>query len=374
MSGKSVEMQLFEMRSAVDTNGLDSAIADRDVDPASVIAVLGKTCGTGLADDPERQAVEESILRSLCSGSLESPEAVRRRVRFILSSGAVGPIVPHIAVISRSSRESTALASKRLTVGVAESEPLLPSEIGKMAHMDKVSRAVKTALHRSGVQTVDDVHCVLVRTPASIGDDSAEVTAFEERTSGGSFAAVGNNVEAMSYAVDAAALGVAAGLGEIDYGAVREAAIRSDWSLYSSVAWVTAGGKRPCAEIVLLGNSESSSSQLTIGHGITRDALDQEGMKHALRSAGLRFSCCPSEEDRKRVVLTIGKLSVPEGGLLRGLHTTMDADEDGTRIVKACGGTLLGSVIGTGCVLMSGGLNTHQGPPGMSPIAAVISV
>jgi len=129
------------------------------------------------------------------------------------------------------------------------------------------------------------------------------------------------------------------------------------------------------AEVLLLGNSANGVGDLRIGHGTTKDLLDTSGAKEALRSAGLRFDCCPSAADLERVVQVFAKLIIPQDGRARGKRTTLLDDADSAKTAKAVGGALIGSVIGRTAFFLSGGeRNSHQGPPGGSPIAAVIRV
>ena len=59
----------------------------------------------------------------------------------------------------------------------------------------------------------------------------------------------------------------------------------------------------------------------------------------------------------------------------RGKRTTLLDDADSAKTAKAVGGALIGSVIGRTAFFLSGGeRNSHQGPPGGSPIATVIRV
>src|SRR5437867_3905520 len=68
----------------------------------------------------------------------------------------------------------------------------------------------------------------------------------------------------MALSRGASALGVALALGEIK--AAPEAAICSDWSLYSSVASTSAGVELLRNEIVVLGNAVGWAGDLLIGH------------------------------------------------------------------------------------------------------------
>jgi cyanuric acid amidohydrolase len=178
---------------------------------------------------------------------------------------------------------------------------------------------------------------------------------------------------AFCYANDAAALGVALALGEVPEGSLSDDVVRQNWDLYSEVASTSAAPDKVRAEILVLGNSTAGLGDLRIGHGVTKDLIDTTGVKDALRSAGMRFDCCPSDADLERVVQVFAKLIIPQDGRARGHRNTLLDDIEAAKTTKSMGGALIGSVIGRTAFYMSGGeRNSHQGPPGGSPVAAVI--
>src|SRR5207237_7808370 len=114
-----------------------------------------------------------------------------------------------------------------------------------------------------------------------------------------------------AYANDAAALGAALALGEVPEERLSDGAIRHDWDLYSEVAMTSSGGEKRHGEVVVFANSRTSASALRIGHGATKDFIDAEGVRDALRSTGLEFDCLPSEEDLSRLVHVFAKSVIP---------------------------------------------------------------
>jgi cyanuric acid amidohydrolase len=178
---------------------------------------------------------------------------------------------------------------------------------------------------------------------------------------------------AFCFANDGCALGVALALEEVAEGDLSDEVVRRDWDLYSEVASTSAAPDKVRAEVLVLGNAITGVGDLRIGHGTTKDMLDTSGIKEALRSAGLEFDCCPSAADLERVVQVFAKLIIPQDGRARGNRTTLLDDFEAAKTTKAVGGTLIGSVIGRTAFYMSGGeRNSHQGPPGGSPVAVVI--
>jgi cyanuric acid amidohydrolase len=107
---------------------------------------------------------------------------------------------------------------------------------------------------------------------------------------------------------------------------------------------------------------------------VTRDFIDAEGVRDALRSAGIRFgNGLPSEADLSRLVHVFAKSVIPGSDQIRGQRITLLDDPDAYQIGKALGGMLIASVTGRTANYVSGGeRNSHQGPPGGNIVAAVV--
>jgi cyanuric acid amidohydrolase len=300
---------------------------------------------------------------------------VAKHVTFVLSGGCPGVITPHITAITREwedgSGARTGKDRKRLVVGIAGSEPILPEEVGRMGEIRKVAAAVREAMAEGGVQDPTDVHLAMVKVPgltvASIGD--AESRGQTVVTRDLTFGPEG----AGAYSNDAAALGVAMALGEVAEDKLNDDVVRKDWNLYSEVAMTSSGGEKRHGEVVVLANASPSSSALRIGHAMTRDFIDADGVRNAIRSAGLQFDCQPSEQDLSRLVHVFAKSVIPGSDRIRGQRITLLDDHDGYQIGKALGGMLVASVTGRTTNYVSGGeRNSHQGPPDGNIVAAVV--
>jgi cyanuric acid amidohydrolase len=103
------------------------------------------------------------------------------------------------------------------------------------------------------------------------------------------------------------------------------------------------------------------------------DAVDLEGVRGALRDAGLGFDCQPSGADAERIAAVFAKAEAPVGGMLRGYRTTMlsDADINYERHARAAVGAVITSLTLDPRIFVSGGTE-HQCPPGAAPIAAIV--
>ena len=367
-----VEMFVCPMATPSDTSEI-TALFEQGVKGDNVVALIGKSEGTGLHDDFGRELADLALREAVGAAMGVSREEVADRVAIVLSGGSFGVVTPHVTVVTRELAEDSAGgdAAKRLVVGQAFSEPILAEDVGRMGQIRKVAEAVRAAQSEAQIDAPEDVHCVLVKAPSlsreSIADAEArgqDVVTYD--------LGVGER-GSMCFANDGSALGVALALGEVPEAALSDDVVRTNWDLYSAVASTSAGGEKQRAEVFLLGNSVASVSELRIGHGLTKDLIDPGGVREALRSAGLDFACCPSEADLERVVQVFAKLIVPGDGLVRGQRTTLLDDLESAKSTKCVGGALVGSVVGRTTVYMSGGeRNSHQGPPGGSPVAAVV--
>jgi cyanuric acid amidohydrolase len=371
-----VEMFVCPMAAPSDTSGLQRLADEGKIKPATLVALAGKTEGTGAHDDWGRVWADVA-LREWTAGFLDIPvDQVAQRVIFVLSGGCPGVITPHIAVITRDWVEvppgtSSADRDKRLVVGRAGSDPIAPEEVGRMGQIQKVADATRKAMADAGLTEPKDVHLVMVKVPglttSSIKDaeQRGKTVVSHDLTFGPEGAGV--------YANDAAALGVALALGEVPASALSDAVVRRNWDLYSNVAMTSSGGEKRHGEVIVFGNSAGSRSSLRIGHAVTKDFIDAEGVRNALRSAGLEFDAIPSESDLSRLVHVFAKSVIPGSDHIRGQRITLLDDTDAYQIGKALGGMLVASVTGRTTNYVSGGeRNSHQGPPGGNIVAAVV--
>jgi len=375
MRAQRVDMFVCPMGTPSDTSGLQQLAESGRIKPDTLVALVGKTEGTGFHDDWGRVWADVA-LREWTAKFLGIPVGdVAKNVIFVLSGGCPGVITPHIAAVTREwvdVPESHVSEDKRLVVGRAGSDAIAPEEVGRMGMMHKVASAVRDAMGDAGLTDPRDVHLVMVKVPgltvASIRD--AEMRGNTVVSHDLTFGPEG----AGSYANDAAALGVALALGEVQESALSDDVVRRDWDLYSEVAMTSSGGEKRHGEVVVFGNSATSQSPLRIGHSVTKDFIDAEGVRSALRVAGLKFrDGLPDESDLGRLVHVFAKSVIPGTDQVRGNRITLLDDADAYQIGKALGGMLVASVTGRTTNYVSGGeRNSHQGPPGGNIVAAVV--
>jgi len=376
MKVQKVEMFVCPMAAPADTTGLQQLADSGKIRPDTLVAIAGKTEGTGQHDDWGRVWADVA-LREWTARFLGIPVSdVAKQVIFVLSGGCPGVITPHIAIVTREWIEvadAEANRDKRLVVGRAGSQAMAPEEVGRMGQIQKVAEATRHAMADAGLTDPKDIHLVMVKVPglttASIKDAESrgKTVVSHDLTFGPEGAGV--------YANDAAALGVAMALGEVPESSLSDSVVRRNWDLYSSVAMTSSGGEKRHGEVVLFGNSNRSRSSLRIGHAVTKDFIDAEGVRNALRTAGLEFEALPAEKDLSRLVHVFAKSVIPGSDQVRGHRITLLDDVDAYQIGKALGGMLVASVTGRTTNYVSGGeRNSHQGPPGGNIVAAVVRV
>jgi cyanuric acid amidohydrolase len=373
MKAQRVDMFVCPSATPADTSGLQKLADEGKIRPDTLVALVGKTDGTGFHDDWGR-IWADAALREWTATFLSVPkDEVARHVIFVLSGGCPGVITPHIAAVTRElvdvERPST---EKRLVVGRAGSDAIVPEEVGRMGMIHKVASATHAAVQDAGITDPKDVHLVMVKVPGLTvaGIQDAESRGHTVVSHDLTFGPEG----AGAYANDAAALGVAMALGEVPESKLSDDVVRRDWDLYSEVAMTSSGGEKRHGEVVVFGNSTASASPLVIGHAVTKDFIDAQGVRNALRAAGLKFTGgLPDESDLKRLVHVFAKSVIPGSDQVRGQHITLLDDHNAYQIGKALGGMLVASVTGRTTNYVSGGeRNSHQGPPGGNIVAAVV--
>src|SRR5437016_8148149 len=303
MKAQRVEMFVCPSATPADTSGLQRLADAGKIKPETLVAVVGKTEGTGAHDDWGRVWADVALREWTAKFLGIQVEDVAKHVIFVLSGGCPGVITPHIAAVTREwieAPEGNAQDDKRLVVGRAGSDAIAPEEVGRMGMIRKVAEAMHRAMADAALSDPKDVHLVMVKVPglttSSIKDAESrgKTVVSHDLTFGPEGAG--------AYANDAAALGVAMALGEVPEASLSDDVVRRNWDLYSNVAMTSSGGEKRHGEVVVFANAAWSSSSLRIGHSVTKDYIDAEGVRNALRSAGLEFDCLPSEDDLSRLV------------------------------------------------------------------------
>ncbi len=337
-----------------DTAPLAAAIATGEVDPASIVAIVGKTEGNGCVNDFTRGYATLSLKLLLADALKCAPSEIDRRVAIVMSGGTEGGLSPHLLVFCREAAPSAA-GEPRLAIGVGLTREFAPEEIGRAPQIEATAQAVAAALKEAGIAAPSDVHFVQIKCPLLTKER------IEEAARRGATVATDDTYHSMALSRGASALGVAVALGEVP--TAGEAAICRDWSLYSGVASTSAGVELLRNEIVVLGNAPGWGGDLVIDHAVMKDAIDAESARRLLARLG------------GEVVAVLAKAEASPTGEIRGRRHTMldDSDIHSTRHARALVGGVLAGVVGDTLLYVSGGAE-HQGPPGGGPVAIIAKV
>ena len=364
-----VEVFRIATASPDDVSGLATLIDSGVINPAEIVAILGKTEGNGCVNDFTRGFATQSLAVFLAEKLGVSREEVIKKVAFVMSGGTEGVMTPHLTVFVKKEVQAVEKPGKRLVVGVAFTRDFLPEELGRMEQVQEVARAVKEAMRDAGITDPQDVHFVQIKCPLLTAER------IEDAHRRGKDVAVYDTYKSMAYSRGASALGVAIALGELSADQVTNEDICHNWNLYSTVASTSAGVELFKNEIILLGNATNSASDLVIGHSVMKDAIDADAVRAALKNAGLKFDCCPPDEELAKIVNVFAKAEAASTGTVRGRRNTMidDSDINHTRSARAVVNAVIASVVKDPMVYVSGGAE-HQGPDGGGPIAVIAKI
>lgn len=350
-----------------DLRGVQALIESGELVPQDIVAVMGKTEGNGCVNDFTREYAASAWCQLLAPALGCTPHEVHGRVALVMSGGTEGVLSPHFTVFTRRWVDGPPRTGKRLVVGVAHTRDFRPEEMGRAAQIDATARAVADAMHDAGIDSASDVHFVQVKCPLLT---SAKVSDALAR---GAAPVTHDSYESMGYSRGASALGVAAALGEVARERIADAAVLSDWRLFSARASVSAGIELEGNVVIVLGESRASASSFRIAHTVMQDAIDAASVRGLLREAFGIDADADAKLLSKRLVNLLAKAEASPDGRVRGARHTMlnDSDIHSTRHARAVVGGVLASLAGHTALYVSGGAE-HQGPAGGGPVAAIV--
>ena len=345
-----------------DVSGLEAGFAEGTIAPQSVVAIFGKTEGNGCVNDFTRGFATRAL-----SDALRAAGADPATVCLVMSGGTEGGLSPHFVAFEAREVDGPAEA-QALAVGRARTARLPYADLGRLAQVDLVVEGVRAAMRDAGLERAEDVHFVQIKCPLLTADRVSKAETAGQTT------ATRDTLKSMGLSRAASALGVAVALGEIDRGALTDAQIGRDVSLFSGRASSSAGVELEDHEIVVLGAAPGGwAGPLRVDHAVMQDAIDVEPVRAALRRLGLAAEGQLTKPERARVVALLAKAEASASGTLRGLRHTMlnDSDISSTRHARAFVAGALASVVGHAEIYVSGGAE-HQGPDGGGPVAVIV--
>jgi barbiturase len=363
-----VEVRKVPLHSVSDASELAKLIDDGVMAADRVVAIIGKTEGNGGVNDYTRIIADRAFREVLVEKG--APAEQVKQVPIVWSGGTDGVLSPHATIFATvdAPADDPGRDEPRLTVGFAMSEVLAPEDIGRTAMITKVADAVKAAMERAGIDDPADVHYVQTKTPL------LTIHTIRDAKSRGKTVWTEHTHESMDLSNGCTALGIAVALGEIEM--PTDADVMHDRSLYSSVASCSSGVELDQAQVVVVGNTTGVGGRYRIGHSVMKDALDQDGLWEAIRSAGLDLPDRPHPDDLDgRLVNLFLKCEASQDGQVRGRRNAMldDSDVHWHRQIKACVGGVTAAVTGDPAVFVSVSA-AHQGPDGGGPVAAIVDL
>jgi cyanuric acid amidohydrolase len=347
-----------------DVSGIERAIADGRIDPAGVVAILGKTEGNGNVNDFTRGFATQSLTLML-----QRHLGVRAKdICLVMSGGTEGAMAPHWTVFERAGGARRGEGQEpALAIGRAHTAALMPEQLGRFAQVDLVAQGVRAAMADAHILDAADIHFVQVKCPLLTAQRIAEADTR------GHPVATRDTLKSMGLSRAASSLGVAVALGEIARDTIADAAIGADVGLWSGRASASAGIELMNHEIVVLGMSAAWGGPLAIDHAVMTDAIDIEPVRAALARLGLDAAGQLPPVQRQRLVAVLAKAEASHDGMLRGNRHTMldDSDISSTRHARAFVAGALAGLIGHAEIYVSGGAE-HQGPDGGGPVALIV--
>jgi cyanuric acid amidohydrolase len=359
-----IEVRKVILENVSDASGLDELITEGVFAADEVIAVIGKTEGNGGVNDFTRILADRAFRDVLLTHG-SRPESEVAQIPMVWSGGVDGVLCPHATVFARVADGGG--SESRLTVGIAMSDTILPEDIGRPAMVEKVAEGVRRAMKDAGIDDAADVHYVQTKTPLLTMETIADAKAR------GHDVITEQTLESMDISNGTTALGIAVALGEIAMPTAEQ--ICKDVSLYSSVASCSSGVELDQAQTVVVGNAPTGG-RFRIGHSVMDDALDQEGVYEAIRSAGLELPERAKPDDLDgRLVNVFVKCEADPTARVRGRRQVMlnDSDVHHHRQIKGAVGGVVAAATGDPAVFVSVGA-LHQGPSGGGTVAAIVDL
>src|SRR6202163_4075812 len=97
----SVDVIQIPTKGPGDVSGLIKLIEAGKIEPASILAILGKTEGNGGVNDFTREYAVSALSAALAPHIGMPPRNVEQRIAFVMSGGTEGVLSPHLTVFAR---------------------------------------------------------------------------------------------------------------------------------------------------------------------------------------------------------------------------------------------------------------------------------
>ncbi len=361
MSG--LDVHVIPTTAPDDTSGLEELLTTERVQVDQLICLLGKTEGNGCVNDFSRGLATMAAERAIAQYSGDTPLRTNEEVMLIMSGGTEGVMTPHLTAFSRLPSTPPSNTEPRLVGGTTKTAVFDPAEIGRTSQVEATAEAVKMAMESAGLRDPEDVEFVQIKCPL------LTATEIEHARAAGQSVVTDNTYKSMAYSRAASALGVGVATDELSISDITDEMICTDSTVYSSVASTSAGVELDHSEVLVLGNSPESNSDLVIGSAVMSDCLDTAAVERAIE----RVDLSPTDPDLDTKVRNVlAKAQASSDGRIRGRRHVIhdDSDIQPTRHARSVVNAVVGSVIGDPLSYVSGGAE-HQGPDGGGPVAVI---
>lgn len=327
----------LDMPDPGDASALAAAIADGRLPREGLRAVLVKTPGNGLTNDFSRDLALRSIAAALGPGPAPM---------LLASGGTEGVAVPHMIALGEAPSRRRVRGKGAMALGLGQGPAVPAGGHGGMPMARAAAAALQAAMTAAGIEAAEACDLVLVKAPlppplAFAGTEEGYAT-LKGRARG------------------AAALGIAAALGEVPW---RALSARRDPASFSRRALVAAGTDVAAPQVLAIGRAAGWTGKLRARCGLLADMLDAPGAAALLGALGLRAApqLAPADRERLRGVIVKGEMPA----MLRGTRPSVldDSDIHPNRHFRAALSGMLGGLLGDVRIFLSGGAE-HQAPPG----------
>lgn len=342
-----------------DVAGLERILSELPTGDIARLALVAKTEGTATINDFSRELALSSAERTI--ERIGGTDLLGAST-LIFSTGSEGVLSPVVYVLA-SIDDDGGGDRERLVIGGGRTRAMEAGELVTPTHARLVADAVDEAMTEAGLAP-DQVALVFVKSPilshrdaAATGDPAVIARAGSSGQSRG-----------------AAALGVALALGELSETEIEDTRIGADLHRHSNRTMSFSGTEVEVGEVLVLGNRPGAGGSTQVFSGPMADILDAGSLRGLFRTAGCRFDGAGEIASPELLRAVFLKAGVAPDGRVRGERTTVfHSDLDPDKHMRATASGVIGGILGTGRVFVSGGTE-HQAPPGGGLCACIADV
>jgi cyanuric acid amidohydrolase len=344
-----------------DVSGLEKILKTLPIDEINQLALVGKSEGTATINDFSRELALRTVKKTII---LYGGEKLLNKSTLIFSTGCEGVISPFVYVLaSFNQKEEVKKGPSRLVMGTSRTEKIPVEELATHRHVYVIGKAVREAMDRAGLSS-PEVSLVLVKSPILTHLEASKTTNAKVLARAGS----------SGLSRGAAGLGVALALGEIEENFIKKINIGLDFNYYSRRAMCFSGTEVNFGEILILGNRPGVRNRFKIFSKTMDDILDARSLRELFKETGCLFNTDGELATAKNLLSVFLKVGVSSDGRVRDERTTIYQSElDPDKHMRAVASGVIGGILGTGKIFVSGGTE-HQAPPGGGLCACIADV